>query len=393
MPIKRRDLEILLDAPARSDYVVSAYADLRVQPGFRRYAEVELGNLARSAQLAMNGPEARRALDDHLEPILRAVESADPGARGIAAFSSPSRGLFHVIRLNFPVENRLVIDEEPFVLPLLEHWYGVPSYLLAVVDSRQLQLFEAFAGVPESVGGVSRQIDRDTQRDKPGFTYKRRFSHTFYEHLHDLSQDDFLKQAAATIAEHMASGSFQNLILLGQPPVTSAVRRLLPRDAAAAVVDEHPQPMTSRADDLESAVAKAIDDWRHGQRARLLGELRERLARGHLVANGPSAVLDALQQGRATDVMLGLHRAEMPGARCHGCGYRFGQPTPSCPYCGEATRAVDAAQEILRLALRQQVARVHLMKPNGEPDALTSCSGVAAFLRAEANWSPLAAAV
>ena len=40
MPIIRQQVEILLDTPDRHDYVVSAYADLTVQDGFKRYLDV-----------------------------------------------------------------------------------------------------------------------------------------------------------------------------------------------------------------------------------------------------------------------------------------------------------------------------------------------------------------
>ena len=51
MSITRQEIEILLDTPNQRDFVVSAYADLRVQNGFDRYVDqhlrkddVEFGN-------------------------------------------------------------------------------------------------------------------------------------------------------------------------------------------------------------------------------------------------------------------------------------------------------------------------------------------------------------
>lgn len=384
--ISRRDLEILLDGPDRRDPVLSAYVDLRVRDGFRRFVDVELANLVRSAEQATMAAAARKVLADGLDPIHRAVAAAEPAARGLAVFSGPGRGLFHVVSLGFPVANRLVLDEEPFVLPLLERWYGIPSYLVALVSSRRLHLFDAFAGVTEPAGGVSRPIDREVQREKHGFTYKKRYSHTFFERLQDLDHDDFLKQAAGLIAEHWHGAPFNGLILLGQPPITSAVRRLLPKEVARAIVDEHAQEMTERPDDVAGDVARAVDRWHDEHRRRLVHELHGRWARSHLVANGASEVLDALQQGRATDVVLG-DRRDLTGSRCVECGYRFGRVVDRCSYCQGPTRAINAAQEIMRLALRQRVAEVHLLRSNGDPDPLMRVGGVAALLRAGANWS------
>jgi hypothetical protein len=391
MPITRSDLEILLDSPEQTDYVVSAFADLTVKDGFRRYAGTELAKIARQAGAALSEAEAKTALDEHVGPILEAVGRAAPVAKGFAAFSAPGRGLFHAIELPFPIENLLVIDEEPCVRPLLEHWYGDPSYLVALVDSHELHLFEAHSGRAEHVAGLSKEVPADMQRDKPRFTYKKRFSDVWHEHQQQLTNDEFLKEVAGIISEHYRAVPYTGLILLGQASTTSAVRRLLHKEAASAVVLEHSQSMRPKpkAGDVEDDVARAMEQWRSDERSRLLGELKQRWAQGHLVANGPTEVLDALQQGRAVEIIFGPDRA-MPGARCSSCGYRFGAPTVQCVYCGGRTSSVDAAQEIMRMALRQRMASVHLLdRPNGrEADPLERSNGVAALLRAEANWTP-----
>lgn len=387
MLMTRRDLEILLDTPDRKDYLVSAYADLRVRDGFRHYAEIEMQNLARAAGNALSEAEARKVLDANMEAIFHAVDQPDPMARGLAVFSGAERELFHAVPLDFPVENYLVLDEEPYVLPLLERWYGEPNFLIVVADTRQFQLFEAHAGVAEPIRAIQRDTDEEFQRDKPRFTYKKRFAKVRHEFLHGLEEDGFLKEAIDEVAGHWDSGNFAGLILLGQPPILGAIRQLLPKDLEAAVVEEAPQTMTDRPEDVTDDVARALERWRDSEKTRLLGELNERWKEDHLVANGPTAVLDALQQGRATEVILGP-RHDITGARCSACGYRFGAPLRTCVYCQSPCKTVNAAQEILRMALRQRVG-VHLFEQDGDPATqLDRASGVAALLRAGANWAP-----
>lgn len=387
MPITRRDIEILLDTPERRDYVVSAYVDMRVKDGFHRDVDVQVRNLARAAGAALSEAEARTVLDANVAAIRRAVDEADPSARGLAVFSGAERSLFHAVPLDFPVENYLVIDEDPFVLPLLERWYGEPNYLAAVVSSHEVHLFEVHAGVTEEVRGIHKEVDESTQRDKPRFTYKKRFTKTRHERQHGLEDDDFFKQAVADIAEHWKLGQFSGLILLGPTEITAALRRLLPKELEAAVAHEAAHTMTSKAEDIAAQVEHVLEAWREGRKAELMGELTERWKNEHLVANGPTEVLDALQQGRATQVILGPER-DIPGARCTSCGYRFGAPVRVCVYCESPTRNISAAQEILRMALRHRVG-VHIFDNNGTRATLMNrAGGVAALLRAGDNWAP-----
>lgn len=397
MPITRRDFEILLDSPHSRDFVVSAYADLRVRDGFHRYADAELKNQQRALAGALGDAALRKALEADLEAVRRAVGEADPTARGLAVFSGAHRKLFHVVRLDFPVENHLVIDEDPYVMPLLERWYGQPNYLAVAVATRQVHFFEARSGVAEAAGALKRESDPTPSRDggqghseRGRFTYKKEFSQSWHERLKDLSDDGFFKEVAGAIATHWKDGNFQGLILVGQVHVTAALRRVLPRDLDAAVVEEaHLATETGSSPDAISALAsRVLECWRAEQREKLMGELGERWKRQHLVANGAVEVLDALQQGRATDVVIGPRR-DLGGATCTSCGYRFGTPVGTCAYCQAPTRNVNAVQEILRMALRHRVP-VHLLDRNGrpDPDPLAPAGGVAALLRAEANWAP-----
>jgi len=389
MPIKRQDIEVLLDTPDRHAYVVSAYADLSVQNGFERHVELHLKNQAKAAGEALGDAPARRDLDENIAVIRQAVQgSVDPKVRGVAVFSSVARGFRQVVPLDFPVENRLVIDEEPFVLPILEHWYGDPMYLIALVDSDEAHLFEARHGHPDRVRDVVRDdVHQDIQRDKPRFTYKKRFAQTQHERLFGAGDDRFLKSVAETIRGHWQAHAFAGVIVLGQPPITGALRRLLFKDVAAAVVAEGPHAMTTEADGLTADVAPMIERAQAEREGALIAQLRERCKEKHLVAVGPTDVLDALQQGRATEILLG-NRTDMPGARCENCNYRLGAPVKTCPYCGGNTRWVNAAQDLLRMAMRHKIPVHVLRRASAKDDPLAPLNGVAAFVRAEANWAP-----
>ena len=224
MSMTRQAIEILLDETDKKDYVVSAYADLSVKDGFHDFVDVSLRNGARAAGHILTEDEAREALEANIAVIRQAVREVDGSARGAAIFSSVARNLRHVVPLNFPVENHLVVDDEPFVLPLLERWYGEPVYLVALVDSDEVHLFEAHAGAIEAVRDMERKdAGQEIQRDKPRFTYKKRFAQTRHERLHSAEDDKFLHGVASLIEEHWRSARFNGLILLGQGQITGAL--------------------------------------------------------------------------------------------------------------------------------------------------------------------------
>ena len=390
MPITRQELEILLDTPDRGDYVVSVYADLSVKDGFRNDVEFHLKNQARAAGDALREADARKALEENLDDVRLALRDLDPSAKGVAVFVSRARGLKHVVPLDFPVENRLILDEEPFVLPLLERWHGEPNFLIALVDSDEAHLFESYVGVVESVEDIARpDVDDEIQRDKPRFTYKKRFAQTRHERLHGSADDKFLQDVADRIADRHKAGTYAGLILLGQSSLTGPLRGLLPNGLGAEVVEEAPRAITARPEAVTDDVARVMERWHAERDAEILGELTEPWKETHLIANGPTDVLDALQQGRASRVIIGSTR-HLPGSRCRDCQYRFGAPVRNCPYCQGVCGSINVVQEILRMALRHRTP-IHLFGRDRPDDPLAKAGGVAAFLVAEANWAPDAA--
>lgn len=388
MPMTREQIEILLDSPDRSDYVVSAYADLTVTDGFARHVERHLRNEARAAGAALSEAEARKALEANIEAIRGAVRDvADRSAKGLAIFSSVGRKMLQVVPTNFPVANYLVVDDEPYVLPLLEHWHGEPGFLVALVDSDEAHLFETRNGTPEPAEDLERSdAGLEIQRDKPRFTYKKRFAHARHERLHGTADDQFLHEVAGHIDARWRAGDFAGLILFGHSQITGPLRTLLGKEAAHAVVEESPLAMNGSKTDIAGHVADAVGRWRTAREADLLRELAARWKENHLIANGPTDVLDALQQGRATQVVIGGRR-DMPGARCVACGYRFGAPSRTCAYCQGPCHNVNAVQEIMRMALRHKVPVELLHRENGD-DPTAKVGGVVALLRAAANWAP-----
>lgn len=387
MPMTRQEIEILLDGPEPREYVVSAYADMTVKNGFARDVDLHLKTQAKAAAEALAHTKARKDLEGNLEVIRQIVaDHASSSRKGLAVFCSVPRGLRHVVPLDFEVENRLVIDEEPYFLPILEHWYARPAYLIVLLDSDQAHLFSAHRGQPDWVRDVERRDAHATfQRDKPRFTYKKRFARTQHERLHALEDDAYFGEVAAAVHEEWTRDEFGGLILLGQPQVTASLRRSLPREIQRMVAGELPHAMTARPDQISEDVDGVIEEWRTRRDGKILAELRERWRRDHLVANGSDEVLNALQQGRAGEIVFGTRR-DMFGARCGECGYRFGEPVATCRYCQGACRQVNAAQEILKMAIRHRVP-VHFFRQGLKDDPLAP-GGVAALLLAEPNWTP-----
>src|SRR5262249_30294426 len=147
----------------------------------------------------------------------------------------------------------------------------------------------------------------------------KRFAATAHERLHGVEESPFLRQVADAVVARWNDGQYAGLILLGRTQDIAALRKLLPRQLDEAVVGEAARALTTRPDDRTEDVHRLVGGWQAERERKILAELNERWKQDHLVGNGATEVLDSLQQGRATQVLIG-HRRDVPGAHCTSCG-------------------------------------------------------------------------
>lgn len=374
-------IQVLLDRLRGAGMVASCYVDASVIDGFGRAWPTRVDEEARRVRARLAGDPARAAeFERHIEAIRRALEVPPSGrARGMAVFSADGGRSVMALGSAEPFEDRLVVDEEAYLVPLLEAERRRGEFLVVVTDSWHGRLFAAGAGESRCLCEVEDPI-RTEERDsgqrhgKWDATLARRRDEHDRRHLGELAE---------RVARAWDACDYRGLVLMGEHETLEQLRGRLPDQLAARVVREAPRPATDEPAGIDREVRAATESVVAAERGRLLAELAGRLKEGFAVAAGPREVIEALRDGQARALVLAPDRGEV-GARCAGCGSLFvGEPRP-CPYCGEPCAKTNLWQGILTLALRHGVA-AHVVA-DATPAALPS--GVAALLaRDEPPWA------
>jgi len=116
-----KDAQWLSDHAGGEGMVVSCYADTSPS-GIRPLWREHLKNEVKRIDETLSGdPAATRAFHRHIAAIEGVLSSRRTvSARGMAIFAASQRNLLQAYALASVVPNRLVIDEEPYLVPLLE---------------------------------------------------------------------------------------------------------------------------------------------------------------------------------------------------------------------------------------------------------------------------------
>jgi len=362
-------------ARARPDgaKVVSLYVDLDPSDfaiGQARATEItslldEAGRRSREAPVDHEAAAALREDVARLRDFLRRDAPAK-GARALAVFCSGPRGLFEVLRLPESVPRAVVVDDTPWLDPLIGRQRTRRG--VALVSRRTLRVFaddEADGRLAE-VHSFTDQVHG--QHDQGGW------SQANYERSIEQDVDAHLRRAAEALFELHRKRDFDAIAI-------GATAELCPRLYAAlhAYVRER---VIGRFDvDVERGgadeVLQASKPLFAALENRRLDELLERLRPALATGTGGLADTLAALNERRVEALLYEPGFSAPGVACQQCDW-LGAEGGRCPACGADTSARENVLDDMISAALLQSAQVRSI---GERPDLGPVGGVAALVR------------
>jgi peptide subunit release factor 1 (eRF1) len=384
MDVTQDAIQVLIDHPKGQGMVVSCYADTSMAGGFQWLWSQHLRNEAQAIEQRLkDDPQARARFLRDVEIIRHTLdEPAVQQTRGMAVFSACDDGLFRAFSLGVPVKDRLVIDEAPYVVPLLEAVHRQRRYLVVVTDSQHGQLWEAAWGHTMLLQEIEEPVPR-RQRSAGERWGKQQATIERHREDHVLH---YLKDLARAIEEAWAAAPFRGLIALGEHETVQALRDMLSPPVAERIVHTGPYSWKRPAESLEATVQGVLDATLKSHDRELIEELERRLHEHYMIATGAREVVEALwngQVGYPGFLVLEPDRGEK-AARCTRCGSVYPALYSTCPACQGVCETVNLWQEILLFAARHNIT-AHTVASH---PVLSRHGGVAAALSRPHSWEP-----
>jgi hypothetical protein len=379
--IGQNDLQMLLDRSRGAGMVVSCYADTSVVEGFQPHWRQPMKDEARRAREALTDDHAALVeFERQLELIRSQLESA-PGraARGTAVFAASGWDKALALDNEVPFENRLVVDEEPYLVPFLVDQVLRPQYLAVVTDTHHGHIYAARPGSARQLARVEGDVPRKNR--SAGERWGKQQA-TIARHREDCILHYF-KDLAARVVDAWDETQYRGIVLLGEHEVLEDFRTHLPKRLDGHVLAEGPHSWLGEARAVEDQVGEVVAVIVGAEQERLLDEIDGRLREGCAVTTGPREVIEALNNGLARTLVLGPDPGEV-ARRCRGCHSLFTAAETTCPYCQSPCDRTNLWQEILIRAVRHGVD-VHFVPTKS---VRTVPNGIAALLaRDEPRWA------
>ena len=123
---------------------------------------------------------------EDVERIREAFKGFDfQGAHGVAVFANGGEDLLEIIKLPRAVENAVVIDESPYIEPLVEVQSGA-RYGVVLVNRQTARIFRGSRDRLDEVARVEDEVHR--RHDQGGWSQARYQRHVENFHLHHVKE-------------------------------------------------------------------------------------------------------------------------------------------------------------------------------------------------------------
>ena len=291
------------------------------------------------------------------------------GAHAVAVFANGADDLLETIKLPRAVQNCVVIDDAPYVEPLVEVQTGA-RYVVALVNRQVARIFRGSRHRLDQVAVVEDAVRR--RHDQGGW------SQANYQRGIDKDATDHLKHAAEELLRRFKRRPFEALFV-GAPEAVykEFCERLHPylgeRLAGRIEIDVE----NSTGEDVQHAAEEVIGAYERKLEKETLDRLvGEKGARGR-GATGLEDTLEALSEQRVETLLL-QENFDAAGVCCPQCGWLGMSGTALCPADGTATVERD---DITDLAVRRaltQSAQVVIVR---DDERLEPLGSIAALLR------------
>lgn len=376
------DVQWLADRPRGEGMVVSCYADTSVSSGVRPLWREHLSTEVKRIEEALTDTTAQRLFQQNMAAIQAVLSSRRiRSARGMAVFAAVQRDLVHGYPLTVPIANRLVVDEEPYLMPLLELLNRQRRYMVVHTDTHHGRLYTAVSGAVHLIEEINEDVPK-RQRSAGELWGKQQATIERHRKDHILH---YFKELVREIERAWPEEAYDGIVLLGEHEVLEQLRAHVPDHLSRRIVGESPHAWVGKQSSLESKIEAIHAQCLEAHDRRLLEDVKRRLLERHQIATGPQEVIDALrnsQVGFPGRVVMEPDRGEA-ASRCTGCKSLFAHTVDECPFCQARCEKTNLWQAIALLSARHNIPVYTVASGIG----LDKHGGVVAILAREEPWT------
>ncbi len=357
--------------------VLSIYLDVDQSKAsnLKRGFETVLHNLLREVERSVE-EKAREELEQNRARVLRFMRSYVPRKKSLVIFCDARSDFWWDRDLPILLPNVARFENAPYLRPLIEALDKHERYGVVLMDKEKARVFTVYLGEIEEHEAVCDELPRRTMTT----SMDRLWSQKNLQRHHDMHVHWHAARVAERLREFVDRYRFDRLVVGGTVEAVGELMRVLPKRLSERVAGTISLPITAPASEVLAEVIRLEEQVQRRAEQRLVESLLTAAGKGDRAVIGPTATLEALNEGRIWRLVYAQNPG-LTGAACAQCGALFWEPQhQACWYCGGTLEVVS--DFLNRLVERTLAWGGSVEEVRGQAaEMLDAAGGVGAFLR------------
>ncbi|WP_326649615.1 MULTISPECIES: hypothetical protein [unclassified Streptomyces] len=301
---------------------------------------------------------ARLSLRDDIAKIEKTLEEEPHRSGAVAVFSCSGNGVYEQVWLPRSTRERIVVDADPYVRPMLgvlDEYYRTCA---VIVDKGTGQVWEHYIDQARELETI-----RDRTLRKPN--YAAGLAEDRVRNKADELSKRHYRRLIGELKQLFGTGSFDLLVVGGHPYEVPVFIEFLPRELRDRLIGSFTVDRgTATPADIKQKVQELVSDHAQQEQRQLVGEILEARAARRPCAVGLDETLWAASLAAIRTLAVD-EEAVAPGVVCDRDGL-LARSGKTCPLCGEPLREVPDIIDALTETVKDDGGEVRHIEPETE---------------------------
>jgi peptide subunit release factor 1 (eRF1) len=376
--VSYEDIEMLKAyVPQGDGWVLSLYLDVDQSKAsnLKRGFETVVHNLLRDVERGVD-ERAREEFELNRARLLRFLRSYEPRKKSLVVFCDARHDFWWDRDLPVSMPSVARFENAPYLRPLIEALDEYERYGVVLMDKEKARFFTVYMGEIQEHEAVFDEVPRRTVTT----SMDRLWSQKNLQRHHDAHVHWHAVHVAERLRELVDRYRFDRLIIGGTVEAVGELMRVLPKRLSERVAGTISLPVTAPTQDVLAEVIRIEEQVERQAELQMVDALLTAAAKGDRAVVGPTATLEALNEGRVWRFVY-AGQCALTGSACAQCGALFWEPQrATCWYCGGTLAAVPGfLNRVLERVLALGGSVEEVRGPAAE--RLETAGGIGAFLR------------
>jgi peptide chain release factor subunit 1 len=371
--LSREELREISKMRGEGAYFVSLYLNVNPMTNVKNNYVIHVKNMLKDTAEKLDKAVMKKITED-LEKINSYIlTNKRVLKKGLAILSSQEKKFWKEIHLSVPLKNEIIVDNTPYIKPLLDILDNYQRYAILLVGKESARLFLVHLGEIEEYTEV--HSDDVPGKHKKGGWFS--LSEKSYERHTDYHVSLHLKDVIKQLDSFLSGEYVGRLIIGGSEEAFTKVKAMLPQTVADKIIGTFQAEMFANSKEILEKVEPILKASEEKKEAETIDDLHTKAMKNENAVLGIENVLNAIQEGRVMRVVM-LKDYNQSGLSCSKCENLTIQDLTSCPYCKGDMQKANYIVDLLSQKAVEQGALVEVVSQNKK---LQESGSIGAFLR------------